>query len=70
MRTNSKDTISFFAEVGSQGQRQLAAKFTREGEGYVEEGRQIKSEVASKVCTDLTTYFLKRLSRRYDNQQE
>ena len=41
--------ISFFAEVGPQGQRQLAAKYTREGGGHANEGRQIHPEVVSQV---------------------
>ena len=45
--------ISFLADVGPQGQRQLAAKYTREGEGHAKEGWHITSEVVSKVCTDL-----------------
>ena len=44
--------ISFFAEVIPQGQRHLAAKYTRDGEGHANEGWQIKSEVMSKDCTD------------------
>ena len=53
--------ISFFAEVGARGQRQLAAKYTREGGGHANEGRQIHPEVVSQVFyTFLMTYFLRR----------
>ena len=44
--------ISFFAEVGTQGQRQLAVKYTREGEGHANEVWQINPEVVTKVCTN------------------
>ena len=44
--------ISSFAEVGPQGQRHLAAKYTREGEGHANEGWQIHQEVVSQVCAD------------------
>ena len=44
--------ISFFAEVRPQGQRQLAAKYTCEGEGHADEGWQINKGVVSRVCTD------------------
>ena len=43
---------SFFAEVGPQGQRQYAAKYTWEGEGHATEGWQIEKDVVSKICTD------------------
>ena len=46
--------VSFFAEVVPQGQRQLAAKYTRQGEGPTDKGwRIIPFHVVSKVCTDL-----------------
>ena len=51
---------SFFAEVGPQGQRQLAAKYTREGEGQENEGWQIHPEVVwHKLVHFLMTYFLR-----------
>ena len=43
--------ISFFAEVGPQGQRRLAAKYTREGGGHANEGRQIHPDVVSQAYT-------------------
>ena len=43
--------LSFHAEVGPQGQRQLAAG--SEGEGHAIEGWEINKEVVSKVCTGL-----------------
>ena len=45
--------MSFFAEVGPQGQRQLPAKYTREHKGHAHEGWQINLEVVSNVCTNL-----------------
>ena len=47
-----KFQVSFLAEVGPQVQRQLAANYTREGEGHANEGWQINKDVVSKVCTD------------------
>ena len=44
--------ISFFAEVGRQGQRQLAAKYTQKGDGRPNGAWQIHPEVVSQVCTD------------------
>ena len=40
--------VSFRAEVGPQGQRHLAAKYTREGEGHA----RMKKINVSKVCAD------------------
>ena len=53
--------ISFFRKVGPQGQRQLAAKYTRAGEGHATEGWHIKPEVVSKVRTEFDDILLKRL---------
>ena len=53
--------ISFLAEVGPQGRRALAANYTREDEGHAIEGRFIIKDVVSKVCTELTTFFLRQL---------
>ena len=36
--------------MGPQGQRQLAATYTREG--HANEGWQIDKDVVSKICTD------------------
>ena len=44
--------VSFLAEVGPQGQKQLAATDTREKEGHANEGWQIDEDVVSKICTD------------------
>ena len=54
MRQKIKDfcgnlQVSFLAEVGPQGQRQLAAKYTRGGEGHPNEGWEINKDVVSKV---------------------
>ena len=44
--------VSFPAEVGPQEQRQLAATYTREGEGHANEGWQIDKDMVSKICAD------------------
>ena len=52
--------VSFFAEVVPQGQRQLAAKYTRQGEGPADKGwRIILSTWCRKFVQILTTLFLK-----------
>ena len=43
---------SFLADVGPQGQRRVAAKYRREGEGHSNECWQINKDVVSEVCTD------------------
>ena len=40
--------LSFFAEVCPHGQKQSAVKYTRELEGYANEGWQIKPEVVKQ----------------------
>ena len=63
--------MSFLGEVGPQGQRQLAAKYTREGEGHADEAGQINKEVVWKVCTDFDDILLETVVKlQYDPQPE
>ena len=53
--------IFFFIEVGPQGQRQLAAKYTqRRRRPRFNGGWESKPEVVSNVCTDFATSFFER----------
>ena len=47
--------ISFFAELGTQGQRQLAVKFKREGECDANEVWQINPEVVTQKLVQILT---------------
>ena len=50
----------FFAEVEPRGQRQLAAKYTREGDCHANKVGKSNQKWCRKVVQIWTTYFLKR----------
>ena len=50
--------IPFFAQVGPQRQRHLAAKCTRVGKGHANEGWQINPEMVTQVCTNFNEPLL------------
>ena len=59
----------FFAEVGPEGGRELAAKYVVEGAGQVEVGWELVPEVLLKVCDSLSRFSSTLSNRRADAQR-